>query len=148
MLCSLFFCEFMLSGPPPSHQEYVWQIVIKVSEFTGTPPTSSCPIPNWVLQSFSFLLGISSSHFSFLLNSSKFSRASWFHFLQNCCFKKQNHDLIWNQTWYSAQHLKRKKKKASGSGKKVQKWVWVETAEMRPHCHHFTPAAVEQGILL
>lgn len=63
---------------------------------------------------FSFLLGVSTSHYSFLINSSKFSRVSWFHFLQNFCFKKQNHDLKCNQIRYPAQ----KKKKASECGKK------------------------------
>lgn len=72
VLCSLFpFWGFLLSGSPLSHQACVFQIVFKVAEFTDAVPRGSCSIPNWILQSFFSLLGISNSLYFFLLNSSK-----------------------------------------------------------------------------
>lgn len=97
--CSLFpFWGFLLSGSPPSHQACVFQIVFKVAEFTDAAPPSSCSIPNWILQSFFFLLGISTWCYFFLLNSSKFSRVSWFH-SQTFCFQETEpwSEVQWDQ---------------------------------------------------
>lgn len=49
-------------------------------------PQSSPSITNWIPCGF-FLLGVSTSHYFFLLNSTRFSRVSWFH-TQTFCFQE------------------------------------------------------------
>lgn len=76
-----------------------------------------CSIPNWIPRSaFFFLLGISTSNYFFLLNSSKFSRVSWFH-SQTFCFQGA-------EPWPEVKP------------DQVSSPTPLYTVWMSPHCHH------------
>lgn len=118
MLCPLFpFCRFLLFGSPLSYQACVFWAVSNVAEFTDAASPGPCSIANWIPRSaFFFLLGISTSNYFFLLNSSKFSRVSWFH-SQTFCFQGA-------EPWPEV-------KPDQVSSPTPPYTVW-----MSPHCHH------------